>query len=314
MTTLSRRGLKSLEITMKKSSKGFYHIEKFFSLSPDLLCIANIAGYFERVNPAFTQILGYSIHELLSKPFVNFIYTEDVDNTKVELDKLSQGVDTIHFENRFLCKNGTYRWFSWKAYYETETGLLYAIARDITEKKELETKLLELSRLDHLTGVLNRRAFTELCLTELKMAARHHHSMSLVIIDVDFFKEFNDNKGHIQGDKVLRKISHVLRKQLRRSADFISRYGGDEFLVLLSHTNLEQAMDIAEHLRKSIEVLKIPYKTVNTDEFLTITLGVTTILPHKNYSVNQIISVADLALYKAKNAGRNQVVGSDFVE
>ena len=297
---------------MAKSNQESFHIEKFFSLSPDLLCISNIAGYFERVNPAFTQILGYSIEELLSQPFVNLIHPEDINQTQAELDKLAQGEVTLHFENRYRSKTGKYRWFSWKAYFETETGLLYAIARDITEKKILEEKLLEQTRLDPLTGVLNRRAFTEICSQELKDAVHKHFPISLVIIDVDYFKAYNDNKGHIQGDKILKKISKTIQKHLRNSTDLISRYGGDEFLVLLNHTTLKQAMSVAEHLRSSVDALKISYQNKNAQETISITLGVTTILPDKNYSVNKLIAVADAALYKAKKAGRNQVVGMRF--
>ncbi len=297
---------------MNEFSNKLYHFEKFFSLSPDLLCVANIAGYFEQVNPSFTQILGYSENELLAEPFVTFIHLEDIANTQAELAKLAKGIATIHFENRLKCKNGTFRWFSWKAFYETETGLLYATARDVTEKKELETKLIEFSRLDPLTAVLNRRAFTELCSSELKTAARNQYPISIIIIDVDYFKEFNDNKGHIQGDKILKKISKTLKKHLSKSTDLIARYGGDEFLVLLSHTNLLQAINVAEELRQSVENLKIPYKLTDTSKILSITLGVTTITPNKNYSVNQLIIAADEALYKAKKAGRNQVLGFDF--
>lgn len=297
---------------MNKSSKELHHIEKFFSLSPDMLCIVTIAGYFERVNPAFKQILGYSSEELLAEPFVNLVHPDDLASTQAELDKLARGEATIHFENRYLCKSGQYRWFSWKAFYETKTGFLYAIARDITDKKALEKQLIELSRLDPLTSALNRRAFTEVCLIELKAAVRHHYPISLIIVDVDFFKEYNDNKGHIQGDKILRKVSSTIKRLLRRSTDLIARYGGDEFLILLSHTNLDQAINVAEHVRQTVEGLKIPYKIAGIQETLTITLGVTTIVPNKNYSVNQLIAAADAALYKAKKAGRNQVVGVDF--
>jgi len=298
---------------MTKDSNTLFHIEKFFSLSPDLLCIANIAGYFESINPAFTQILGYSVEELMAQPFINLIHADDVKKTQAELDKLAQGDVTLNFESRYCCKSGEYRWFSWKAYFETETGLLYAIARDITEKKILEKKLLEQSRLDPLTDVLNRRAFTELSSKELKSAVRKQYPISLVIIDVDYFKEYNDNKGHIQGDKTLRKISKTIQKHLRRNTDLISRYGGDEFLLLLKQTTLEQAMNVAEHLRKTIDALNLSYENMSKKKNITITLGVTTILPDKNYSVNKLIAVADAALYKAKNAGRNQVVGMDFI-
>src|SRR4029079_17677648 len=104
---------------MDSTPNKHYHFEKFFSLSPDLLCVATITGYFERVNPAFTQLLGYSEYELLSEPFINFIHPADINNTQLELDKLTKGDATIHFENRLKCKEGEYRWFSWKAYYET---------------------------------------------------------------------------------------------------------------------------------------------------------------------------------------------------
>lgn len=299
---------------MRELSKEIYHFEKFFSLSPDLLCVANIAGFFEQVNPAFTQLLGYSVAELLAKPFVKFIHPDDVANTRAEIAKLAMGEATIHFENRLKCKKGEFRWFSWKAYYETETGLLYAIARDVTDKKRLETRLIELSRFDPLTGVFNRRAFTELCSCELRAAAYDQYPISVIIIDVDFFKEFNDNKGHIEGDRVLKRISHTLKKHLPKATDLISRYGGDEFLVLLSHADLLEAMKVAELLRLSIERLDIPYTLADNSDVLSITLGVTTIIPEKNYSVNQLIIAADAALYKAKKAGRNQVFGFDFGE
>ncbi len=289
------------------------HIEKFFSLSPDLLCIASVAGYFVKINPSFTEILGYSENELLSQPFVNLIHPEDLDKTQAELNKLENGAERLHFENRYCCKDGEYRWFSWKAYYEVETGLLYAIARDVTEKKSMEKKLILQSQQDPLTEVLNRRAFTEICARQLKQAMKDKFPLSLVIIDVDFFKEFNDSKGHLQGDTVLKKISTTLHRQLRKNTDFISRYGGDEFIVLLSHTNLKQALEVAEHLRETVEHLKIFYGQNSKKEQVTITLGVTTILPSQDYSLNELISVADKALYQAKKAGRNQVIGVDFV-
>src|SRR6056297_1587756 len=157
---------------MANSTRELFHIEKTFSLSPDLLCIANIAGYFERVNPAFTYILGYSVEELLSQPFVNLIHPDDLAQTQAELNKLAGGEVTLHFENRYRTRKGVYRWFSWKAYFETETGLLYAIARDITDKKALEKKLMKQTRIDPLTDVFNRRAFTEVCSNEIKLAVR----------------------------------------------------------------------------------------------------------------------------------------------
>ncbi len=111
--------------------------KRFFDLSPDMLCIAQTDGYFKRLNPAFHRTLGWTLDELLDKPFYEFIHPDDVDTTTREIEKLAQGIPTISFENRFRCADATYRRFLWTSHPEPETGLLYAIARDITDQPEL---------------------------------------------------------------------------------------------------------------------------------------------------------------------------------
>lgn len=288
--------------------KDHAHFEYLFKHAPDLLCIADIGGYFLKVNPAFNHTLGYTAEELLSQPFINFIHQDDVSTSLQQLEKLSSGKGPITFENRFRCKNGPHRWLSWKAFRNNDPEIMYAIARDITEHKLQEAHLLELIRLDPLTEVFNRRAFTEICNQELRLAVKHHSPLSLIIVDIDFFKEYNDRYGHLQGDLALKKISKELKKNIR-TTDSISRYGGDEFLLLLSHTNQLQAMNVAEHLRDTIEKLPIPNKETKTTTKITVTLGVTTIIPSKKYSIDHLIAIADRAMYQAKSSGRNGVVG-----
>ena len=124
----------SRNITKQKQKENT--IEQFFNLSMDYLCVANVAGFFETISPTFTKELGYTIEELLTKPFYDFIHEDDVATTQNEIAKLAQGATSINFETRVVCKNGDYKLLSWNASPELETGLLYAIARDITVSKK----------------------------------------------------------------------------------------------------------------------------------------------------------------------------------
>jgi hypothetical protein len=116
-------------------------IERFFNISSDLMCIASQDGYFKRINPAFTSTLGFTDEELLSRPFVGFTHPDDVEATLAEVKKLSLGLRTTHFENRYRCKDGSYKWLSWQAVYYQDDGFIYATARDTTERKEAEEQI-----------------------------------------------------------------------------------------------------------------------------------------------------------------------------
>ncbi|MBA4423570.1 MAG: hypothetical protein C0390_10830 [Syntrophus sp. (in: bacteria)] len=186
-------------------------------------------------------------------------------------------------------------------------GIL-TIAHDISEHKQLEEILNRLSRHDGLTGIANRRHFDEYFQQEWKRALREETSLSLIMCDIDFFKNYNDTYGHQAGDDCLRAVAGVLQKGLRRPGDLLARYGGEEFIVVLPGTLREGVLAVAESLRRAVEALAIPHNKSAAAPVVTICLGVSITLPGPGDSPADLLAAADSALYKAKEEGRNRVV------
>ena len=164
-----------------------------------------------------------------------------------------------------------------------------------------------LSMIDQLTNIPNRRSFDARLNVEWKQAIREQTQISLLMMDLDKFKSFNDTYGHQQGDLVLKKTAEVLTMSLRRPADFTARWGGEEFIVLLPNTHMDGAIDVAEKIRAEVEKTPISFpdsKEVN----ITISIGVASMAPDKTSSMDAFISNSDKALYLAKEAGRNRVM------
>lgn len=170
-----------------------------------------------------------------------------------------------------------------------------------------QTALLDqLANLDSLTGLPNRRQFDIVLKTELCRISRHIGSLSLIMIDIDFFKQYNDTYGHTAGDSCLQKVAQAMRKTLRRAGDLLARYGGEEFAVILPDTDAEGSYTIAEEIRKAVAALKIPHKGSPDIGFVTISLGVATMETGEQVTSNNLIDAADGCLYKAKESGRNR--------
>lgn len=168
-------------------------------------------------------------------------------------------------------------------------------------KKELEV----LTRTDSLTDIANRRSFSEYLEAEWKRAFREKTPLSLIMIDVDHFKRFNDKYGHLAGDECLKNVAQKLKSSLNRSTDLVARCGGEEFVMVLPNT--QEPLVPAELCRQNIERLQIPNEGSSVSEFVTISVGVSTITPDENADLVEFERSADRALYKAKQAGRNRV-------
>jgi len=169
-------------------------------------------------------------------------------------------------------------------------------------------RLKYLSYVDELTGINNRRYLYESLGKEWKRATRSSLPLSLIMIDIDFFKKYNDIYGHLKGDGCLMEIAGALRRALKRPADFIARYGGEEFVVVLPDTNIEGATHVADSLRRIVEEMNIEHDEAVTGKTVTISLGVASTIPEQLDSYNGLLKAADEALYKAKQEGRNRVV------
>jgi len=178
------------------------------------------------------------------------------------------------------------------------------IIRDITERKQFEEKLYYLSTTDELTGLNNRRYFIQAAADELEKAKRYQKYFTLILIDIDHFKTVNDNFGHTGGDEVLKFLGSLLRDRLRK-ADIAARLGGEEFGIILSETDLDQAYILAEQIRKKISSSPVNYEGENI--YFTISAGVASSSSDTN-SIEDLLRTADQALYQAKEKGRNMTI------
>jgi len=184
--------------------------------------------------------------------------------------------------------------------YSEEVQLLNNRLRDANEK------LHQLSREDSLTGVYNRRYFDERVVEEIARTKRFGREMALGMVDIDFFKNYNDTIGHPAGDKALATIGEIIRKSIRET-DLPFRYGGEEFAIIMPETTAESATAVAERIRSAVEKHPFQGESSQPDGLLTISIGVC-VLANECHSKEEFVSSADRALYKAKSMGRNRVV------
>lgn len=190
-------------------------------------------------------------------------------------------------------------------------AIVKARLRTHLELKQHRDRLEKLSSMDGLTGIANRRRFDERLEREWKLASRDVSAISLVMIDIDYFKPYNDAYGHIAGDECLIKVAQALNGSVRRPADMVARYGGEEFVAILPKTNSEGAIGIAETMRNRVEALRIAHEKSEIAPHITISLGVVTALPSPHESAAYLVNAGDKALYEAKRSGRNLVICHD---
>ncbi len=185
---------------------------------------------------------------------------------------------------------------------------------EIAKRKQIELDLKEANyqlnlqvNLDGLTQIANRRRFDYYLLREWQRHLRENHPLALILIDIDFFKFYNDYYGHQRGDDCLIQVAQTISHIPKRPTDLVARYGGEEFAVILPNTNSQGALSVAEEIKEVISLLKIPHLRSQVSQYVSLSLGVANIIPDHDLKLEDLINQADQALYQAKNLGRNQV-------
>ncbi len=305
---------KKMERAIRESELKFRLLAEY---SSDIISLHDLLGNYRYVSPACKEVVGFAEEEMLGKSSYDFIHPDDIPNIRNNHKCL---LETGHIVStyRIRTKTDEYIWLESNIKLlddiEGRSPEIIVVSRNISERKLAEEKLQEanemlkrLSTIDGLTGVANRRFFDEAMNREWAWAMRDSAPLSLIMADIDYFKAYNDLYGHQGGDEVLKQVAQAISGCLRRSADAVCRYGGEEFSIILPQTSEEDALAAAENIRKAVEALHIPHAGSKASKHITISLGVATVIPAASEKYEELIHSSDKALYQAKNSGRNQV-------
>jgi diguanylate cyclase (GGDEF)-like protein/PAS domain S-box-containing protein len=262
------------------------------------------------VNPQISKITGYTKEELRGQKSNIFHGDLTPGGAYTELWQTIQSGSPWSGELLYSRKDGSVFWQSWNvAPVFSEHGVIQhfvGVGEDITEKKKLQSLLQEMSYMDGLTGIANRRRFDDFLNHEWNRACRNSKPLAIIMTDIDYFKRYNDSLGHLAGDDALKRVVQALKSKIRRTTDLIARYGGEEFACILPDTDLEGAKLMAEELQKVVCAIKLPHPDSNISQFVTISIGVACCIPHHGEPI-KLLDLADKALYRAKTLGRNRI-------
>lgn len=297
---------------------------KVFNTSPDGQMITHMDdGLIDDVNEGFLAMTGFSRAEVLGKSTLDIRLWNDPDDREKYRALLETSDASASAEFVFRRKDGAsfVGGITGRVIGVFDRPHIISVLQDLTEKKRAESRIQDLIRqlemekavaeinaiTDGLTGLANRRYFDESLRTEFFRLKRSGAPLSLIMLDIDHFKNFNDTYGHLAGDNCLKEIGGALKSNVRRVHDIVARYGGEEFSVIMPETESRGAATLAEQIRQSVESAGIPHAASDAANVVTVSLGVITAYPSVLSKPEEIIAMADEALYAAKKNGRNRV-------
>lgn len=286
--------------------------EEAIAYSPTYIWEVDGEGRFSFLKGS-EKVLGYAPEELIGRRFGE-LRCRDVA-CREHRDRLDAAFRNrepyTHIVTCAMHKDGSHLWLSASAHPISDAKGCFAgyrgVGFDVTETTDIRKELERMALLDPLTGLANRRKFMDRFKLETERQSRHGQPLSLLVIDVDHFKNVNDAFGHLTGDMALRCVAEMLALAVRK-IDLVARFGGEEFIVLLPETGGAGAATVAEKLRKAVEDLNIPIENRFEPLNITVSIGVATMTADRQLSFDDLMEMADQGLYLAKRAGRNRVV------
>lgn len=282
------------------------------------IMVLNKNFIIEYTNNKLASMLKCENNWLLGKSFRDLLFDKDLPNFELQVIERMRG-EGATYEKYLKTKNGTGHWslISAKPIMDDSNKFdgIFIMLTDIHSRKKLERKLEQaikklkrLSNTDELTGLVNRRYFNKTTIGNYIKLSGQQEKLAFIMLDIDQFKEFNDYYGHLQGDVCLQKVAKVLAKNINGKFSIVSRYGGDEFLCLVSEQNLTELAIIAGNIVKNVEALHVEHVKSKISPYVTISLGIASITCNGDLDITNCIKYADEALYEAKKLGRNTFV------
>ena len=242
-------------------------------------------------------ILSAGIITTITAIFRKFLIKSSLDILCSAAHKIAKGDFSIRIKTQNKSKNNNY------------IDDLFDNFNLMTEElASLTEKLKALSTTDELTKLNNRRSFMQYFDTVWKQNHRLKLPVTVLLLDIDYFKKYNDTLGHLEGDEALKAVALCLKNQIKRETDFVARFGGEEFVCLLPYINKDEAIDYAKTLVQNVENLNLPHPKSEVSQYITISAGLANTIPDSNNSLTQLLDNADKALYSAKASGRNRAV------
>ena len=320
---------KQAEEALRESEELYRSI---LNASPEDITITDLNGAILVISPAAKKMFGFEPEDnkFIGSQVIDYIMPEERERAKLNIISM--------FKSNYAGPNEYHGVRQDRSIFDIEvnSGLIRGanmqpvkmvfIIRNISERKQAEQQIHRLiqqleseketaqldANTDSLTRLANRRYFDEALTIEFHRLKHTGAPMSLIMLDVDQFKKFNDCYGHLAGDDCLRQIGTTLKTFIRHVTDVVARYGGEEFVAILSETDQYGALILAERVRKGVEVLAIPHSGSDVSAYVTVSLGVVTVYPTRFASPEQVVALADEALYCSKNGGRNRTSVSTY--